>query len=320
VLGVPLVEPRRLGLPAEVHAARRLRHADQKAAAHLAQHLRAVVHQVAAAVVAGSERDRHAAVGVADAHGAEADLEHAEHLRRLKRQAAMVLAVADQHEIGIAGRQLAERLHCLAHGLADRGAAARHAVGRGVVKALQEQAVVARQRALHVGAAGEGEQTEPVAAIALHRERQRARRSFGLGEPVGRHVLGEHAGGHVQEHDHIAPAQRQLLAPRPPLRPHQCDHEARRGRGQAERPRPAAPVAGRRQHPRRQLARDERGQRQAPAAERVGEQGDDRGHQHEQVRGGPGGKAHARSVFREWRAGGWSPGSPRAAERPGRAR
>ena len=68
----------------------------------------------------------------------------------------MVLAVADQHEVGVAGvsspnARIAWRTASPIE-VPRRG----DAVGRGVVEALQEQPVVARQRALHVGAAGEG--------------------------------------------------------------------------------------------------------------------------------------------------------------------
>ena len=133
--------------------------------------------------------------------------------RRLRRLAAMVAAVADEDQVGVAGCQLAEGPPGRAQRRLDRGPVQRDRIRRGVPQALEEQLVVAGQRAEHVGAAGESQQPEPRAALPLHRLDQLAHGGLGALQPVRPGVLGEHAVGHVEQHDHVPAEQRQRARP-----------------------------------------------------------------------------------------------------------
>ena len=194
----------------------------------------------------------------------------------------MVLAVAHQHEIGVARRELAERAHRLAQRLADRGAAARDAIGRGVLEPLEEQAVVAGQRAEHVGAPGEADQRETMAAVPLHRLR-RARGSPPWRAPGGwarrpRPACCRRRRAARSRRGRGA-APRGALAP---VRLHQRHDQAGERAAEAERAAPAPPRAGPRQQPRREVGRDERRQRRPLAREGAGVEQQRRRHQRQQ--------------------------------------
>ena len=248
-----------------------------------------------------AERDRHVAIGIADARGVQAQAQAAQHRRRLDREPRMVLAVAHQHEIGIARRELAERAHGLAQRRADRGAAARDRIGRGVVEALEEQAVVAGQRAEHVGAAGEADQRETMAAVALHGFGEPADRGLGARQAVGRGILGEHAVRDVEQHDHVAAETRHLAGALAPVRLHQRYDQAGERAAQAERAPPAPARAGLGQQPRREIGRDERRERRPPTRERAGVEQQRQRHEQQQPGRGQGLEAHGSGL--DWAHG-----------------
>ena len=249
LLEVQAIEALRAVRQPPVGAARRICHADQDVALQAGADLLPVVGQVVLSGAAG-DRNRRAPIRIADSDRVQAQMLPPELGTRRRRLAAMVFAVADQDQVGVAGCQLAKAPLGRAQRHLDRGPPECHRVRRGVTEALEEQVVVAGQRAEHVGAAGEGQQPEPGAALPLHRLDQLADGGLGVLEPVRPGVLGEHAVGHVEQHDHVPAEQRQRARALPPVRLHQRDDAAgdrpeQAGRAPPARPQAAPPAADR---------------------------------------------------------------------------
>ena len=106
--------------------------------------------------------DRDSPLVIADGHRVKRETLLCQVLRGVERLAGMVLAVAEQDEVGIGGVEIFETCRALAQRAADIGAFVPRAGRVGVGKAIQEQAVVQGQGRLQAGAAGEGDQAKSV--------------------------------------------------------------------------------------------------------------------------------------------------------------
>jgi hypothetical protein len=100
-------------------------------------------------------------------------------------------------------------------------------IGARRVEEQLERAVVGRERELQKGASAEDGQAHAVALRGGHRL---PRRRLCRREPARRHVGNGHRAGEIEQHQHVAPAARELRLPFPELRARQRQ-QAERHRG-----------------------------------------------------------------------------------------
>ncbi len=163
----------------------------------------------------------------ADADGIDLEAVLGRLLGGVDRRALEVFAVGHEDEELGAARLGPEGFLGLADRAGDIGPAARDRGGVERVDRLPEGVPVERQRAFEEGFSGEGDQPQPVPVEPVG---QIVDRHPGPGQPVGLHVLGQHAlRGVDREEDIDAPLLR-LLPEITGLGPGQRDEEA----GQAE--------------------------------------------------------------------------------------
>ena len=220
--------------------------------------------------------------------------------RRLQRLAAVILAVAEQDQVGVGRLELAEHAERLQQRCPDRAAALRDALGAGGREAIEEQGVVARERARDVGSSGKRHETEAVAALRAQGLEQGPCGRLGLREPARCGVLGQHAERDVENDDDVATLERQARLVLARARLHQRDGEAGDRADETERAAPAVAHAG--QHAWRQRVVDEQRKRPPAAAEAVRVQQQECWHQSQEQSESPDVETHPAPAT-EWFAG-----------------
>ena len=119
--------------------------------------------------------------------------------------------------------------------------------GVEILELFEKMVVVVGQWADDVGAAGKGNQRDPIPATPLEQVDEFAQALLGALLPAGSDIVGQHAAADIEEDDQVAARRRDRLGFASPLRSRQAEQQGHDAQEPAERAQPPPGDAPRRQ-------------------------------------------------------------------------